>query len=216
MSDQVGLQAAGGVTNRQSVRVSTVTVHMAASLDGYIARLDGSVDWLDTSDEFPEGTTMDPEIVEEFLKTIDCYVMGSHTYELAISFAEKGLGWAYGDKPVFVLTRRGFPPASPSVQFLAGDLHEIFNDRLRPKFSSIWVVGGGMLCGACLRLGLVDDVRYSILPVAIGEGIPFFRGLQHDVPLHLKEVEAYRSGMVGLWYETRAIQSRTPGIQGQG
>jgi dihydrofolate reductase len=176
---------------------------MAASLDGFIARLDGSVDWLETSDEFPDGETMDPAFVAEFLKTIDCYVMGSRTYELALSFAANGKGWVYGDKPVFVLTRRQFPQVKPSVQLLAGDLRQIFNDRLRPNYASIWVVGGGALCGECLRLGLADEVRYSILPVAIGRGIPFFLGLDRDVPLHLKEVKTYKSGMVALWYQTR-------------
>ena len=88
---------------------SHVTIHMAASLDGFIARKDGSVDWLETSDEFAGGNTMDPEFVEAFLKTIDCYVMGSRTYETALSFEAKCLGWSYGDKPTFVLTRRELP-----------------------------------------------------------------------------------------------------------
>jgi dihydrofolate reductase len=82
---------------------------MAASLDGFIARKDGSVDWLETSDEFADGATMDPEFVQAFLKTIDCYVMGSRTYETALNFESKGLGWSYGDKPIFVLTSRDLP-----------------------------------------------------------------------------------------------------------
>ena len=84
---------------------SRVTIHMAASLDGFIARKDGRVDWLETSDEFVGGDTMDPRFVEAFLKTIDCYVMGSRTYETASSFEAKGLVWPYGDKPIFVLTK---------------------------------------------------------------------------------------------------------------
>src|SRR5262245_46755846 len=88
---------------------SRVTIHMAASLDGFIARRDGSVDWLETSDEFADGETMEPASVEAFLKTIDCYVMGSRTYETALRFEGQGLGWAYGDKPTFVLTRRELP-----------------------------------------------------------------------------------------------------------
>ncbi len=78
---------------------SRVTIHMAASLDGYIARTDGSVEWMETSDEFADGDTMDPEFVESFLKTIDCYVMGSRTYETALGFEAKGFGWSYGEKP---------------------------------------------------------------------------------------------------------------------
>jgi dihydrofolate reductase len=68
---------------------SRVTIHMVASLDGFIARRDGRVDWLETSDKFEDGDTMAPEFVEEFLKTIDCYVMGSRTYETALEFEAK-------------------------------------------------------------------------------------------------------------------------------
>src|SRR4026209_1497439 len=96
---------------------SRVTIHMVASLDGFIARKDGSVDWMETADEFEGGDTMDPEFVEAFLKTIDCYVMGSRTYETALSFEAKGLGWAYGDKPTFVLTRRAVPRTRETVEF---------------------------------------------------------------------------------------------------
>jgi len=85
---------------------SRVTIHMAASLDGFIARHDGSVDWLETSDEFADGETLDPAFVESFLASIDCYVMGSRTYETALRFEEGGAGWSYGDKPTFVLTTR--------------------------------------------------------------------------------------------------------------
>ena len=184
-------------------RESRVTIHMVASLDGFIARKDGSVDWLETSDEFVGGEAMDPATVEAFLEAIDCYVMGSRTYETAFGFDAKGLGWPYGDKPTFVLTRRELPRTRSSIEFYAGDLAKLVNDRLRPAFRSIWVVGGGMVSAECLRLGLADEVRYSILPVLIGEGIPFFDGLDRDVPMHLAGVTAYANGMVELRYEVR-------------
>ncbi len=182
---------------------SKVTVHMAASLDGFIARRDGSVDWLETSDHFEGGDSMDPEFIAEFLKSIDCYVMGSRTYETAMGFEAKGHGWAYGDKPVFVLTSRSLPRCRPTVEFLSGDLRQLMDQKFRPNFSSIWVVGGGAVCGDCVRLGLVDEVRMSLIPVLIGQGIPFFPGLDRDVALHLKEVKAYKSGMVAFHHEVR-------------
>ena len=186
---------------------SRVTIHMAASLDGFIARKDGRVDWLETSDEFAGGDTMDPVFVEAFLKSIDCYVMGSRTYETALHFEAKGLGWLYGDKPVFVLTSRQLPRTRDTVEFHSGDLAKFVNRRLRPAFRNIWFVGGGVLSGECLRLGLADVVRYSILPVLIGEGIPFFEKLDRDVALHLVEMKAYKSGMVALCYEVRGDRS---------
>src|SRR6476469_4059647 len=171
---------------------SRVTIHMAAS-----------VDWLETSDEFAGGETMDPGFVEAFLKTIDCYVMGSRTYETALNFEAKGFGWSYGDKPTFVLTHRELPRSRDSVEFYSGDLAQFVNERLRPTFRSIWFVGGGAVSGECLGLGLADEVRYSILPILIGEGIPFFEKLDRDVALHLAEVKAYKSGTVALRYEVR-------------
>ena len=182
---------------------SRVTIHMAASLDGFIARRDGRVDWLETSDEFAGGETLDPAFVEAFLKTIDCYVMGSRTYETALNFEAKGFGWSYGDKPTFVLTSRDLPKIRDTVKFYSGDLEQLVNRRLRPIFRTIWFVGGGVVSGECLRRGLADEVRYSILPILIGDGIPFFKKLDRDVALHLAEVKAYKSGMVGLWYEVR-------------
>ena len=178
---------------------------MVASLDGFIARKDGSVDWMETSDEFADGETMDPGFVEAFLKTIDCYVMGSHTYETALRFESQGLGWAYGTKPTFVLTHRELPRPRETVEFFSGDLAQLVNGRLRPGFRSIWFVGGGQVSAECLRLGLADDVRYSILPILIGDGIPFFDKLDRGVALHLAEVKAYKSGMVGLRYEVRTV-----------
>lgn len=178
-----------------------VTIHMAASLDGYIARLDGSVDWMETADTFAGGETLDPDFIAAFLQTIDCYVMGSRTYETALRFETEGFGWAYGDKPTFVLTHRALPRARDTVEFYAGDLAELVNDRLRPAYHSIWFVGGGAVSGECLRRGLADEVRYSILPILIGTGISFFDQLDRDIPLHLTEVKAYQSGTVALCYQ---------------
>jgi dihydrofolate reductase len=146
---------------------------------------------------------MDPAFIEAFLKTIDCYVMGSRTYETALSFDAKGLGWAYGDKPTFVLTHRELPRTRDTVEFYSGDLAQFVNGRLRPRFRSIWFVGGGMVSAECLRLGLADEVRYSILPILIGDGIQFFEKLDRDIPLHLAEVKAYKSGTVELCYKVR-------------
>lgn len=184
---------------------SHVTIHMATSLDGFIARKDGRVDWLETSDEFVNGDTMDPEFVEAFLKTIDCYVMGSRTYETALRFEAQELGWPYGDKPVFVLTSRELSRTRDTVEFYSGDLTQFVNGHLRPRFRTIWFVGGGSVSAECLRLGLADEVRYSILPILIGDGIPFFDKLDRDIPLHLVEVKAYKTGLVGLRYEVRRL-----------
>ena len=180
-----------------------VTIHMAASLDGFIARRDGRVDWMETSDHFDGGEVLAPETAAAFLRTIDCYVMGSRTYETALAFEAKGFGWAYGDTPTFVLTRRALPTTRRSVELCAGDLRQFVEERLKPTFRNIWVVGGGAVAGECLRRGLADEVRYSILPVLIGDGVAFFERLDRDVALHLLEVTTYDSGTVALRYEVK-------------
>jgi len=114
------------------------------------------------------------------------------------------LGWAYSDKPTFVLTSRDLPRTRDTVEFYSGDLSKFVNEQLRPAFGSIWFVGGGAVSGECLRRGLADEIRYSILPILIGDGIPFFEKLSRDVALHLAEVKAYKSGIVELRYDVRA------------
>ena len=191
---------------------SRVIIHMAASLDGFIARKDGRVDWLETADEFIGGDSLEPSDVEAFLKTIDCYVMGSRTYETALNFEAQGQGWAYGDKPTFVLTSRNLPRTRYTVEIYSRDLSQFVNEKLRPAFGSIWFVGGGAVSGECLRRGLADEIRYSIVPILIGEGIPFFERLGRDVTLHLAEAKAYKSGIVELRYDVRRESRHVTGI----
>lgn len=146
---------------------------------------------------------MSPGDVSAFLATIDCYVMGSKTYETALGFEARGLGWAYGDTPTYVLTRRQLSKARDSVHFVNAELITFFRDTLAPAHTNIWIAGGGRLAAECLRLGLADEVRYSIAPVVIGDGIRFFEGLDVDVPLHLVESKAYATGMVALRYDVK-------------
>jgi dihydrofolate reductase len=185
-----------------------VTVHMAMSLDGYIAQRDGGVGWMEVQDDYPAGASLSGEEIAAFLKGIDCYVMGSRTYETALGFERAGHGWAYGDKPVFVLTTRSLARTRETVEFYAGDLAQLLADRLRPRFAHIWVAGGGQVAGECLQRGLADEVSCSVLPVALGDGIPFFAGLDRAAPLHLVEVKAYKSGTVLLRYAVRAVAAQ--------
>lgn len=100
-------------------------------------------------------------------------------------------------------TSRDLPKANHPVEFWSGDLRRLLNEKVKPRFSDIWVVGGGALCGECLRLGLVDEIRYAMVPIVIGDGVRFFEAVGRDVPLHLVETTAYSTGMVELRYEVR-------------
>lgn len=175
---------------------STVTIHMAASLDFFIASADGSVSWLETQDRHEKGD--DYPDTERFLKSIDCYVIGSRTYETA-----RKLGWCYGDTPTFVLTSRDLSKERESVQLYSGDLKQLVNDRLRPRFGNIWVAGGAMVAREFIRLKLADELSISILPILLGDGIRFIDALDLSQPLHLQEATACKDGMVELRYLLR-------------
>jgi dihydrofolate reductase len=167
---------------------------MAASLDFRVAKEDGSVSWLETSDHYDQGVLA--ESADDFTNTIGCFVMGSRTYELALK-----LGWPYGDVPAIVLTHRDLAANRPSVEFYSGDLSRLINDVLKPRYENIWLVGGPMLARDFVRLNLVDDIRISLVPVLLGEGAPFVDHIGGERALHLKDVTAYKNGIVELWYE---------------
>jgi dihydrofolate reductase len=177
-----------------------VTIHMVSSLDGVIAKKDNSVSWFETSDHYEKGVT--EQNAEEFLKTIDCYVMGSRTYEHALELS-KSYGWVYGDVPTIVLTHKKLPVDRQNIEIYSGDLDKLVNERLKPNYRNVWVVGGAMLANDFIRLKLADEIRLSILPIILGDGILFFDHIGQEQTLHLKNVSAYKSGMVELWYETR-------------
>jgi dihydrofolate reductase len=179
-----------------------ITIHMVSSLDGYIAKKDNSVSWFETSDNYEKGVTVTEQDVKEFLKTIDCYVMGSRTYELALELS-KDYGWAYGDVPTIVLTHRKLPVDRQNIETYSGDLNKLVNERLKPNYKNVWLVGGAKLAKDFICLNLADEIRQSILPVILGDGTPFFDQIGQEQALHLKNVTAYKSGMVELCYEIR-------------
>ena len=116
----------------------TVTLHMVCSLDGFIAKKDNTLSWLDSpGDVYEAGVSISAEEAAAFVKNIDCYVLGSRTYEHAIE-----LGWPYGDTPTVVVTSRELSPVKKSVQFYSGDLKTLVDVKLAPRYRNIWLVGG--------------------------------------------------------------------------
>lgn len=169
---------------------------MVSSLDGFIAKKDNSVSLLESAGStYHAGVSMSEEEAAAFLKTIDCYVMGSHTYEHALQ-----LGWPYGATPVVVLTGREWPGARSSVEFYSGDLRTLVNERLAHRYQNIWLVGGALLCGQFLELGLVDEIQLTIAPVLLGEGVRLFTGTSKEKKWDLENVVAYKNGFVELHY----------------
>lgn len=108
-----------------SARRSTVTLHMVSSLDGFIAKKDNSISWMDSpGDVYEKGVAADGA---EVLQSIDCYVLGSRAYEHALQ-----LGWRYGDTPTVVVASRQLPSTRKSVEFYCGDLKRLVGEIVRP------------------------------------------------------------------------------------
>ena len=173
---------------------STVTLHVVSSLDGFIARYDNSVSWLDISGEvYEKGVSEEGD--EEVIRAIDCYVLGSRTYEHALQ-----LGWPYGHTPTVVVTSKELPSTRKSVEFYSGDLKRLVDEILAPRYGNIWLVGGAMLCQSFLRLDLVDEIRLSVMPVLLGDGLRLFGNSSTETRWRLKDVVAYKTGVVELLY----------------
>lgn len=170
---------------------------MVSSLDGYIAKKDNSVSWFETTSNYEQGIA-DPAVPE--FQTADCYIMGSVTYEHAVELA-KQYWWPYGDVPTIVLTKRNLPQYKPNIEWFSGDLHQLVNERIKPRFNNAWVVGGSLLAKDFICQNLADEIRQAILPIILGGGTPFYDEIGLERTLSLKEARATRNGLVELCYK---------------
>ena len=170
------------------------SVFVGTSLDGFIARPNGALDFLDAGGNEPHG-------YEEFMASVDALVIGRHTFETALSFG----GWVYGTKPVFVLSTRALPPLPPGavVERLAGDPVAIVR-QLDARGVRHAYVDGGITIQRFLNAGLIQRLIISRVPVLIGAGIPLFGSLLHDIPLRHIATRHYPGGLVQSEYEVAA------------
>jgi dihydrofolate reductase len=192
------------VSGEERTTGSRVTLHLVSSLDGFIASKDNSVSWMDAGSIYEAGVSISEEEAATFVKAIDCYVLGSRTYEHALE-----LGWPYADTPTIVVTSREWPSAKKSVEFYSGDLKKLLDEKLAPRFQNIWLVGGAMLCQRFLSLGLVDEIKLTIAPVLLGDGLRLFGGSLTEERWDLKNVVAYKNGFVELSYAASTERQRS-------
>ena len=173
------------------------SVFIATSLDGYIAREDGSIDWLDAADPpIPPGEDMG---YNAFIETVDTLVMGSHSYETVLAIGE----WHYGELPVIVLTSRDLPIARPTVSLSRESPRELVG-RLSAEGRKHLYIDGGKTIRSFLAEGLIDDLTITTIPVLLGSGIPLFGPLARDVALEHLGSRAYEFGFVQDSYRVRA------------
>ncbi len=168
------------------------TVFIGTSLDGFIAREDGAIDWLPTYDEEDYG-------YHAFFDTVDALVMGRNTYELVRTFGE----WPYGDKRVVVLTSKGVDIPSEltgKVEQTAGTPREVV-DRLAATGAERLYIDGGNTIQRFLAEDLIDRMIITRIPVLIGTGISLFGPVPRDIQLRHVRTQAYRNGLVQSEYE---------------
>lgn len=149
----------------------TFSVYIATSVDGYIARKDGGLDWLDAANAtVPEGEDCG---YGEFMASIDVLVMGRHTFEKVLSLGQ----WPYGTTPIVVLSRNPirFPDDMPKTVTHSSEGPRALSDRLSREGVGRVYVDGGETIQSFLAEGLIDDLTITVIPVLLGEGIPFGR-----------------------------------------
>lgn len=166
------------------------SVFIATSLDGFIARANGDIDWLPSGGGEEHG-------YEAFIASVDALVIGRKTYETVLAFAT----WPYGQKPVFVLSTGTLAPAPPGavVEQMSGDPAEIVS-RLSARGVRHIYVDGGITIQRFLQAGLIQRLIITRIPVLIGAGIPLFGAVLRDIVLSHVATRPYESGLVQSEY----------------
>jgi dihydrofolate reductase len=182
------------------VRKRKIIVHIATSADGFIARRDGSVDWLDRPS--PKGDYG----MREFYQSIDTILWGRKTCDVALDSQKKGVaGSAFDTKVKNYVFTRGRPrsPAPAGVAFVNAPI-KAFASRLRKeKGKHIWMMGGASIIASFLDEGEIDEFVIHVIPTFIGEGIPLIAPSPRTLPLQLISSTKFTGGVVKLHYAVR-------------
>ena len=180
----------------QSDKEMKVSVFIATSLDGFIARKNGNIDWLMAADSSDKSEDYG---YQEFYDSIDCLVMGRNSLEKIIDFPE----WPYEDKRVVVLsnTLKEVPAQHvDKFEIYSGSLKELVK-RLETDGCKSLYIDGGKTIQSFINKGLVTDISITKIPVLLGEGLPLFGKTRRDIKLTHIETKTYPSGFVKSTYE---------------
>jgi dihydrofolate reductase len=172
-----------------------IKLYIAASVNGKIARADGSVDWLDAIPN-PDKTDYG---YAEFLESVDTTIQGYKTYAQLISW---GIEFPYVDKKNYVLTRKQDLANTPFVEFVSKD-HAAFIEGLKQQEGKdIWLIGGGQVNTFLFKENLIDEIQIFIMPIIIPDGIEIFEMIAKEKQLKLFDTKSYSSGVIELKYRT--------------
>ena len=167
-----------------------IIVYIATSADGYIARPDGDVAWLDRPR--PKGNYG----MAAFYKSVDTVLMGRKTYEIGLKFGQD----SYPGKKNYIFSRTRRQSRNPEVEFVTRAVGGFARHMRKSEGKNIWLVGGGELVAAFLDEEQIDEFIIHIIPIFIGEGIPLIHPSHRSVPLTLLSSRSYSDGVVRLHY----------------
>ena len=173
----------------------TASVFVGVSVDGFMARINGDIDWLPAGGGEPHG-------YDEFIATVDAIVLGRNSFEKVLTFGV----WPYGDKRVVILSSRPVDLSAAKggvVEQMSGSPSEVVS-QLAASGAHHLYIDGGITIQRFLRAGLIQRLVVTRVPVLIGEGIPLFGALPHDIRLRHVATRHYPSGLVQSEYQVVA------------
>jgi dihydrofolate reductase len=193
--------------------LSLVRYYAAATLDGYIAESDDTLDWLLNYEGHFEAADSDEGQAgyDTFYEGIGALVSGSTTYEWVL---EHGSGWPYAGKPCWILSSRELPKPEGEgvdVRIVSGQIPDLIDEMLgSAEDRDLWIVGGGNIASQFADHGLLDRLEVTLVPVVLGEGKPLFDRRLPGGPMQLLGARTFSSGMVGLTYEVKRAEESEP------
>ncbi len=168
-----------------------IILYITSSLDGYIARENGDVDWLLQDQDYG---------YKDFVDTIDTVLMGGKTYRQVLEF---GGEWPYQTKNSFVFTHDVSYQSNDEVTFIHHDVVPFVRELKDKEGKDIWLIGGSEINTLLLNEGLIDELWIFIHPMILGTGIPLFTSNSNDTWFQVNDIEEYDSGMVRIMYSKK-------------
>ena len=162
-----------------------IILFIASSLDGYISRENGDIDWL------PESTASG---YDDFIKSVDTVIMGKKTYDQVLTFGD----YPYKDKKSYIFTRNKNYPKEENIEFVQ-DAEKLMKNIVHGSGKNIWLIGGSEIISTFVNLNFVDELILSLIPVALGKGIPLFKNMTKELKMELVKTTDYEK-LVELHY----------------
>jgi dihydrofolate reductase len=169
-----------------------ILLYTAISIDDFIARKDGSIDWLHNPDIIPEGEDFG---YSDFYSSIDTTLMGNKTYKQILGF---GGSFPYPDKKNYVITHEAGLAHTAYVKFISSDIENFCQNLKKEEGSNIWLIGGGQINSILLEADLVDHLILTKIPVPLGSGIPIFSQDDWKDKFQTSSSKMYKNGIVQL------------------